>query len=56
MGNQRTNNDLQNSNNITIAILPLTHYLIKEHVARMFYMDLHEYDKLSISTLRHALM
>ena len=31
-------------------------FIIKEHVARMFYMDLNEHDKLSIITLRHTLM
>ena len=28
-------------------------FIIKEHVARMFYMDLNEHDKLSIITLKH---
>jgi len=30
--------------------------IVKEHVTRMFYMDLNEHDKLSITTLRNTLM
>jgi hypothetical protein len=31
-------------------------FIVTEHVARMFYMDLNEHDELSIITVRHTLM